>query len=64
MNASLTQLLNGNLEMITLAVVLFVLSKMVLEALNIGVWGQVKDWGKRIPPEKASLSGQRRVRRA
>lgn len=58
MNLSFSQLLNNSLELITLAGVLILLSKMILESF------QVRDWGKRIPPEKASLCGQRRVRRA
>ena len=58
MNISFAQLLNSSLEIFTLAGVLFVLSRLVIESF------QVKDWGKRIPPEKASLLGQRRMRRA
>ena len=55
---SFSHFLNNCLEMVTLAGVFFLLSKTIIESY------QVRSWGKRIPPEKASLCGQRRIRRA
>jgi hypothetical protein len=51
-------LFNSGFELITLAVVLFTLSKLVVESLS-----SASNIGKRIPPEKASLCGQRLARR-
>ena len=50
--------LNSGLELITLGALLFTLGKLAVES-SIS-----NDFGKRIPPEKASLSGQRCIRRS
>jgi len=47
-------LINSGLELVTLAAILFTLSKIALESLSVN-----SNFGKRIPPEKASLAGQR-----
>lgn len=47
-------ILNSGLELATLAALLFTLSKIALESMSVN-----SNFGKRIPPEKASLSGQR-----